>query len=243
MDDLTERLVALQLTPHLGEKTLGSVLAGGEQRVSDCFTASEAMLREEYGFHPEAASHFIRRKEKLRKDAQLLLISLRRSGAAALHRNDPRYPSRFARLPDAPPLFYAVGDLSLLDEPSVCLLASSGATPETLTRLRALANGVAREGYTLVTGHNRDVYQASALAAAQHSSPVVYVLDCGLFSVSESGHDHPFAAARIHPAESQRRLFLSPFRPKDPWIGHNNRKRDRLIAAFGSMLLYWYHYS
>lgn len=237
MNDLTESLIALQLTPHLGEKTLGGVLAGGEKRVEACFSASEEMLREDYGFHPEAASHFARRKEKLQKDAQLLHVSLRRAGAAAIHRMDPRYPERFKRLTDAPPLLYAVGDLALMDEPSVCFLASSNATPETLTRLRSLADAVAREGHPIVTGHNRDVYQSSALAAAQFCSPVLYMLDCGLFSISASGHDHPFSAARIHPAEDQRRLFLSPFRPKDPWIGHNNRKRDHLIAAFAHIVV------
>lgn len=237
MDEITESLIALHLTPHLGEKTLSGVVAGGEQRISGCFSAPEDALREEYGFHPQAASHFSRRKEKLRKDAQLLLTSLHRSGATALHRMDPRYPARFNRLADAPPMLYAVGDLSLLEEPSVCFLASSTATMETVSRLRTLADGVAREGYVIATGHNREVYQSSALAAVQHSSPVVYLLDCGLFSVTTTGHDHPFAAARIHSPNRQRRLFLSPFRPKDPWIGHNNRKRDRLIAAFAHVVV------
>jgi DNA processing protein len=237
MDDLTESLIALHLTPHLGEKTLGGVLAGGERRVEGCFSAPEALLREDFGFPPRAADHFARRRDRLRKDAQLLVTSLRRAGAAAIHRMDPRYPSRFARLPDAPPLLYAVGDLALVEEPSVCFLASSTSTPDTLQRLRAMADAVAREGHPIATGHNRETYQASALAAAHHASPVVYLLDCGLFSVTSSGHDHPFAAARIHPSEDQRRLFLSPFRPKDPWIGHNNRKRDRLIAAFAHVVV------
>jgi DNA processing protein len=237
MDEFTESLVALQLTPHLGEKTLSGVLAGGERRVADCFTAPEAVLREEYGFPAPAAGLFARRKDRLRKDAQLLLASLGRAGAAVLHRMDPRYPSRFTRLADAPPLLYAVGDMALLDEPSVCFLASSTATQETVGRLRSLADRAAGEGFVIATGHNRDTYQASALAAARHASPVVYLLDCGLFSVTTSGHDHPFAAARIHPAPNQRRLFLSPFRPRDPWIGHNNRKRDRLIAAFAHLVV------
>ncbi len=236
-DDTVERLIALQLTPHLGEKTLRALAAAGDARARAAFDASEEALRDDYDFHPEAASVFFRRRLKLLDDARLLLVSLRRADADALHPGDARYPSRLRGWTEAPPLLYARGDFDLLNAAAVCFLASASATSATVARLRACADRVARAEYAIVTGHNRDVYQSAALAAAEHASPVMYVLDRGLFGVAGQGRSAPFAAGSIHPSNGQRRLFLSPFRPKDPFIGHNNRRRDRLVAALASLVV------
>jgi DNA processing protein len=236
MNDRIVDLIALQLTPYLGEKTLARLMEGDETLLQECFSAAEEDLRERYRFHSTAARYFSRHRSKLQEDARLLLASLHRAGADAVALKDPRYPERLRKLPDAPPILYSSGDAELIGESSVCFLASSRTTDASLIRLRALSDRIAQEGYPIVTGHNRNTYQAAALSAVQFASPVIYVLDCGLYAAGD-GEDQPFPAARIGPDPDQRKLFLSPFRPKDPWIGHNNQRRDRLISALAQILV------
>jgi DNA processing protein len=89
----------------------------------------------------------------------------RRLGAQMVCFGDPGYPAGLIDRPDAPPVLWARGDLSLLSRPMVALVGARNASSLGLRMARRLAETLGAAGYVTVSGLARGI-DAAAHAAA-----------------------------------------------------------------------------
>ncbi|WP_412507722.1 DNA-processing protein DprA [Roseovarius sp. SYSU LYC5161] len=112
----------------------------------------------------------------------------REAGARLVSVADPDYPADLRELADAPPLLWALGDLSLLARPLVALVGARNASSLGTRMARSLAADLGGKGQVIVSGLARGV-DAAAHAAA---------LDTGTVAVMAGGVDV------MYPAENAR---------------------------------------
>ncbi|MDG1282956.1 MAG: DNA-processing protein DprA [Pseudorhodobacter sp.] len=89
----------------------------------------------------------------------------RKAGAKMLCWGTADYPTALMDLPDAPPLLWALGNISLLSRPMVALVGARNASSLGLRMARRLAETLAEAGFVITSGLARGI-DAEAHAAA-----------------------------------------------------------------------------
>ncbi|MBY6202514.1 DNA-processing protein DprA [Maritalea mobilis] len=102
-----------------------------------------------------------------------------RLGARMLCLGDPDYPAALAEISDAPPILWALGDLSLLARPALAMVGTRNASALGARMARRLAADLGAAGFTVVSGLARGI---DALA---HSA----ALGTGTIAVQAGGLD------------------------------------------------------
>ena len=92
---------------------------------------------------------------------------------------DAAFPDALSDLPDAPPMLWAVGDLTLLNRPQIALVGARNASSLGTRMARRLARELGADGYVIVSGLARGVDTAAHLAT----------LDSGTIAVMAGGVD------------------------------------------------------
>lgn len=134
----------------------------------------------------------------------------------------PRYPSRMAATPFAPPVLFCEGNLALLERPRVAIVGARRCTGAGVSMARELAGAVAGAGGVVVSGMAYGIDTAAHLAAP---GATIAVLGQGL--------DVPFSASRMRTRSailSRGGLLISEF----PLDAHATKRtfplRNRIIA-------------
>lgn len=137
--------------------------------------------------------------------------------------SDPDYPKLLAGLKNAPPLLWAIGDLSVLRRPMVAMVGARNASSLGLRMARSLAQNLGEAGCTVVSGMARGVDTAAHQAA----------LKTGTIAVLAGGVDVIYPAENAKLAEdicetglrlSEQPMGLTPQARDFP-------KRNRIIAG------------
>ncbi|SPF80980.1 DNA-processing protein DprA [Pseudoprimorskyibacter insulae] len=102
-----------------------------------------------------------------------------RAGARLVFRGQADYPAALNDVPDAPPFFWALGDLSLLQKPMIALVGARNASSLGTRMARKLAADLGQAGYVVVSG------LARGIDAAAHRG----ALDTGTIAVQAGGVD------------------------------------------------------
>ena len=98
----------------------------------------------------------------------------------------PDYPEDLARVADAPPLLWAIGQTDLLNRPMIALVGARNASSLGTRMARSLARDLGKQGFVVVSGLARGVDAAAHIAS----------LDTGTIAVMGGGADV------IYPAEN-----------------------------------------
>lgn len=114
------------------------------------------------------------------------LKSARYHGARFVAFGSPDYPAHLADIPDPPPFFWAVGDVSLLQRSTVALVGARNASSLGTRMTRKLAEELGQQGHIIVSGLARGIDTAAHAAT----------LKTGTVAVMASGVDV------IYPAEN-----------------------------------------
>lgn len=101
-----------------------------------------------------------------------------RAGARLICMGDPDYPEILAQIDDAPPLFWAVGNMDVLHRPTVALVGARNASSLGERMTKSLAGGLAEAGLTVVSGLARGIDTAAHCASL--STGTVAVLAGGV---------------------------------------------------------------
>lgn len=145
------------------------------------------------------------------------------AGAVMVCAADHNYPDSLSELPDAPPLFWAIGDLSLLSRPMVALVGARNASSLGTRMARKLAQGLAENGVVVVSGLARGIDAAAHMAA----------LDTGTIAVLAGGVDVVYPAENAVLAQeiaekglriSEQPMGLQPYARHFP-------QRNRIISG------------
>ncbi|TAG17451.1 MAG: DNA-protecting protein DprA, partial [Rhodobacterales bacterium] len=102
-------------------------------------------------------------------------------GARMLVHGEADYPRALMDLPDAPPILWALGDVSLLNRPAVAMVGARNASSLGMRMARRLGQGLVAAGFTVVSGMARGIdAEAHAAAMAEGSASTVAVMAGGV---------------------------------------------------------------
>lgn len=92
------------------------------------------------------------------------------AGAELVWYGQDRYPSLLAEISDAPPFFWAMGDLGVLKRPMIALAGARNASSLGLRMARRLARDLTNAGYVVVSGLARGIDSSAHQSALEHGA-------------------------------------------------------------------------
>ncbi|WP_306115470.1 MULTISPECIES: DNA-processing protein DprA [unclassified Roseovarius] len=145
------------------------------------------------------------------------------AGAQMICAGTPDYPRDLMQISDAPPFFWAIGDVSVLSRPMVALVGARNASSLGLRMARALASDLGDKGYVIVSGMARGIDTAAHQAAL--SSGTVAVLGGGvdvMYPAENTNLAHEIAESGVRLSEQP--MGLTPQARHFP-------RRNRIISG------------
>ena len=176
--------VAFGCVRQIGRARL-SLLETHFGRLEDAWKASPTALQEA-GLKGTALSALLAARDGIAPEAEL--EKLDRLGMRVLTWQDEAYPPRLKEIYDRPPLLYVRGQLTAADEWSVAIVGTRRATVYGRQAAEELAEGIARNGVTVVSGLARGIDSIGHRAALAAGGRTVAVLACGLDLVYPPEH-------------------------------------------------------
>lgn len=101
-------------------------------------------------------------------------------GATLLVHGQPDYPRALMDIPDAPPVLWALGDISLLNRPAIGMVGARNASSLGVRMARRLGAGLSDAGFTVVSGLARGIDAAAHEAALDGQGKTVAVMAGGI---------------------------------------------------------------
>ena len=105
--------------------------------------------------------------------ARAEVAQARALGARLLCRGEADYPAALATITDAPPVLWVMGDVTLLNRPTVALVGARNASSLGLRMARRLASSLAEAGFVVVSGLARGIDAEAHQAALQGGTVAV----------------------------------------------------------------------
>lgn len=225
------------MTPGIGGKSVVKILTRLELRSmppEDFFQLSVEVLQEEFNLTARQALSLSKASE-YRSSLNSQVDELVRLGVTWVTLVDAHYPSLIEEFdPDPPGVLFLFGNTRLVDGRTFSVLSSRNTTIAGLDQISQLTEEAVLHGEILVSGHNTNEYQRSALVPLRYGAPRILALDRGLFpALGKNLTEELFPSARLWRFEfdSKTDLVITPFRPNAGFTGVNNKVRDRIIAG------------
>lgn len=152
-------------------------------------------------------------------------------GAKLLVHGSPDYPQALVEVPDAPPVLWAIGDVTLLNRPAVGMVGARNASSLGTRMARRLGLGLSEAGFTVISGLARGIDTAAHEAALEAEGRTVAVMAGGIDVIYPAEND---TLARII-AESGCRISEHP-----PGLEPQARHfplRNRIVAGLSRAVI------
>lgn len=215
--------VRLLATPGVGRESARRLLAafGSPQAV---FDADPAALRGVV--EPGMAAALGREPEGFERQ---MIATLRwRDGAPHRHLmalGDSGYPALWLNTADPPLLLYLEGRIELLQRDSLAIVGSRRPTAQGREHARAFAAGLAREGWSIVSGLAAGIDAAAHEGALAAGGDTVAVIGTGIDVV------YPLSHRVLTRRIAEHGLLISELPIGAPPLAHHFPQRNRLIAG------------
>lgn len=125
----------------------------------------------------------------------------------------------------APPILFCRGRVSLLNSDSVAVVGSRDAAADVLEITQAIARSLAASGKNVVSGYAKGVDTSAHLGALAGGGTTTAVLSCGVRQIRPKQE-----LQGEHDLENGL-LWLSQFKPNEPWSGRNAMIRNKLVCG------------
>jgi DNA processing protein len=183
-DDLRDHL-RLALTPDLGPRRTAALLqAFGSP--TNIFAATANGLRSVPGIGDKLAGQLAASFRTI--DVQREWDAMQAAGVWVVPLGHPDYPQRLATIPDPPPLLYLKGTLTAEDDLAVGVVGSRSCTNYGLKAADAISGGLARAGWTVVSGLARGIDGSAHKGALAAGGRTIAVLAGGLGRIYPPEH-------------------------------------------------------
>ncbi len=139
--------------------------------------------------------------------------------------SDPRFPRLLKTIPDPPLYLYYLGDVTLMNAPSLALVGSRQCSAYGLEAARVLGEELSRSGVTIVSGLALGIDRQAHLAGLSAVGSSVAVLGTGLDRI------YPEANADIWEQLRTRGLIITEFPPLTLPEPQNFPVRNRIISG------------
>lgn len=212
--------VSLSLIKGLGDKTLRSLLSqfGTPEQIYATPAAqlrqfSTASIAEAIGRGPDEAT------------IAPTLAWLEQPGNHLVTLADACYPQALLEIPDPPALFYAKGNLALLNTPTLAIVGSRNATPQGEKTAEEFAQALSDNGYCIASGMALGIDGAAHRGALRGRCRTIAAVGTGLDIVYPARHRE--LAHQI----AEQGLILSEFPLGTPSMAQNFPRRNRIISG------------
>jgi DNA processing protein len=111
------------------------------------------------------------------------------AGARLLVHGGAGYPQALTDVPDAPPVLWAIGDVTLLNRPAVGMVGARNASSLGTRMARRLGLGLSEAGFTVVSGLARGIDTAAHEAALEAEGRTVAVMAGGIDVIYPAEND------------------------------------------------------
>ncbi len=135
------------------------------------------------------------------------------------------YPPLLKEIPDAPPFFYALGNIELLKNPSVAIIGSRTCSEQGQSESAYLGKSLSACGVTITSGMARGIDRAAHFGALQEIGSSIGVLGSGIDII------YPQRNSDIYFDLKKNGLLVSEFPPSMPPDPTNFPIRNRIISG------------
>ncbi len=174
--DQLQYWVALARVPQIGRARI-ALLEAHFGQLEDAWKASAAALQDA-GLSGSTLSALLAARDKLSPAAEM--EQLDRKGVLALTWHDDAYPAGLKEIFDRPPVLYVRGQLSAADAWAVSVVGTRRATVYGRQAAEELADGLARNNVTVVSGLARGIDSIAHKTALKAGGRTIAALACGL---------------------------------------------------------------
>lgn len=165
------------------------------------------------------------------RQAERELAAIARLGARPIFLDEPAYPALLRATESAPPMLIVRGHLELLDRPMIAIVGARNASAAACRFARGLAQQLASEGATVVSGLARGIDTAAHVGALQG----------GTVAVIASGIDiaYPPENAALQEKIATDGLLIAEQPPGTEPLARHFPSRNRIIAglALGTVVV------
>jgi DNA processing protein len=224
--DETERLSALRL--HLATGIGPRLFSALVERFGSAQAAAEASageLAQTPGIGEESAGKIRDSLDRAEPEAEL--ERARAAGVQLVFRGEAAYPIALAYLTDAPPALYVKGNLVAEDAQAVGVVGMRKCSLYGQDQAERIAGGLARAGFTIVSGLARGIDSAAHRGALAAGGRTIAVLGNGLATV------YPPENRRLADAVAAQGALVSEFPMETAPQAENFPRRNRILAALG----------
>ncbi len=153
------------------------------------------------------------------------------SGLVPVGCDDPRYPPSLRALEDPPVVLFCLGNVALLDLPSVAVVGTRQPTGYGLRVTRRMVRGLVEGGVGIVSGLARGIDAAAHEEALDAAGTTVAVLGTG------ADVCYPRENARLYARVAADGVVVSEVLPGSPALPGAFPRRNRLVAALADVTL------
>ena len=146
-------------------------------------------------------------------------------GARLLIHGEPDYPLSLVPVPDAPPILWSVGDISLLNRPAVAMVGARNASSLGVRMARRLGLGLSEAGFSVVSGLARGIDAAAHEAALEAQGRTIAVMAGGIDVI------YPVENAGLAPAIDASGCRISEHPPGLEPQARHFPLRNRIVAG------------
>ncbi|HEY5311533.1 MAG TPA: DNA-processing protein DprA [Pirellulales bacterium] len=221
----------LLCTRGVGARTLGRILDDCSKRgmrPAEIVGLPDDELAARFRLSPDLPSALAASTDTARQ----LWKELTEHTVHVLVRGWPGYPTnlRAARGDDAPPVLFALGNLDLLQRPSVGFCGSRRASERGLTIASDCARFLSKNAVNVVSGYAHGIDLAAHRGALEANGSTTVVLAEGILHFRIKSDIKGFA-------NESNLLVISEFPPRLPWAGRQAMARNRTICGLSNALI------
>lgn len=151
------------------------------------------------------------------------LTLLDQTGGHMIVFGDEAYPATLAAIEDAPPVFYAIGDVSLLSKPCIAIVGARNASANAKRFTAVLARDLGGQGQVIVSGLARGIDTAAHEASLE--SGTVAVLAGGIDEI------YPAENADLYNAITENGCVISEMPIGTKPTAHHFPRRNRIVSG------------
>jgi DNA processing protein len=177
--------VRLALVSGVGPRHRQDLLARFHSAAA-VLNASKDELQQVQGIGPKIATRIVAAHQEIDAEAELALAA--DHGIEVLAEGDADFPRPLRQIHDPPGVLFRRGTMLAEDEMAIAIVGTRHATRYGLAQAERLASGLARVGFTIVSGLARGIDAAAHRGALDAGGRTIAVLGSGLLNIYPPEH-------------------------------------------------------
>ncbi len=163
--------------------------------------------------------------------AEKMMKECRRRGISIVAWGTEEYPKRLAEISDPPAALYAIGDVSLLNTPSVAVVGTRRSSPYGRWAAREIGRRIGGAGVTVVSGMAEGIDSMGHRGCLDKKGSTIAVLGTGVDVC------FPRSNRELYGQIAREGLLISEFIPGEQAWAWNFPQRNRLISGLSSAVI------